>query len=83
MAISLPIDLAALHDALPDVPEQSVIQFKEMGAHPEGGAFTSYHSDADALAAWEALGYERDEYHQLLLASGETDAMIRVIPRHR
>ena len=83
MAISIPVDLVALHESLPEVPEMPVIPCKAMGAHPDGGAFTSYHSDEDALAAWEALGYKADEHHILVKATSETDAMIRVIPRHR
>lgn len=58
--------------------EGPALPYKDMGAHPDGGTFTSFESDADALEAWQKLGYEEDERHQLIKQGPNQDAMIRV-----
>ena len=64
--------------ATPVKREGPALSYKDMGAHPEGGTFTSFETDADALAAWQRLGYQEDERHQLIKQAPGQDAMIRV-----
>ena len=70
--------VALFSTATPVEREGPALSFKDMGAHPEGGTFTSFESDADALEAWQRLGYEEDERHQLIKQAPGQDAMIRV-----
>ena len=62
-----------------DEPQATKLPYKEMGRHPEGGAFTSFHSDADAQRAWAALSV-KTERRQLVLRTATTDPMIRILP---
>lgn len=64
--------------ATPVEREGPALPYKDLGAHPDGGTFTSFESDAEALEAWQRLGYEEDERHQLIKQAPGQDAMIRV-----
>lgn len=66
-------------DLLPQPPHRPTFSYKVMGKHPDGGAYVSFNSDAEAKDAWEALEHKSDR-HRLLLSSATEDPMIRILP---